>query len=224
LAGVALDHQLALAGDPSIVGAQEVLERAPHYLRAQLEFPYLEGAGFVCELHQGGGWGAVDAAYRDLPTTTAQILFPDRYAARVSAADPRDPGLPGGRWARARMDSLGAAQLLWLFEAPGGDIARALDDPRRAATAWAGGEIHLYTDGPATAVGVALVEGAGAGLCDAIGRWYRAAFREAGPAPADPGEALTSDGPTQDAVLHCDGADVRLGIAPDLSTARALAR
>ncbi len=217
-------QQLGLAVDPEILQAQAQLQGFPYVLRAQLEFPYAEGAAFVCGLYAQGGWPAVDAAYRALPTTSAQILFPQRYSAREGAVDPRDPGALGGAWKRARTDTIGAAELLWLFQAPGDDPQVSIDDPLGAVEAWAGGELHLWTDGPASAVGVALVDRAGDGtLCAAVARWYQAAFPRDRAAERRPGEALASDGGTQDAALRCGDRDVRLGIAPDLATARALA-
>lgn len=216
-------EQLGLTADPKIAEALAQLQNFPHVLRAELAFPYNEGALFVCGLYAQGGWPAVDAAYRERPTTSAQILFPQRYATREGAVDPRDPGTLGGAWRRARTDTIGAAELLWLFEAPGDDPQAGIDDPFGAAAAWAGGEVHLWTDGPATAVGVALVDRGNGTLCAAVARWYAAAFPGDRDAERRPGETLARDGQAQDAVLRCGGRDVRLGIAPDLATARALA-
>lgn len=215
---------LELADDPAILEAQAQLQEVPYVLQAELTFPYLQGALFVCNLYVQGGWPAVDAAYRELPTTSAQILFPERYFAREGAVDPRDPGALGGAWKRVQTDTIGAVELLWLFQAPGDDPQGAIADPLAAAEAWAGGELHLWTDGPATAVGIALVERGDDGvLCAAVDRWYGAAFPGDRAVDQEPGERLARDGATQDAVLRCDGRDVRLGIAPDLATARTLA-
>lgn len=221
------DQQLGLAGNLEVEAAlaQAQLQDFPYVLRAELTFPYTEGAMFVCTLYAQGGWRAVDTAYRELPTTTAQILFPERYAAREGAVDPRDPGALGGTYRRAHTDTIGAVELLWLFQAPGDNLSAGIDDPLGAARAWAGGEVHLWTDGPAGAVGVALVDRGNHGtLCAAVADWYSAAFPGDRAAEQQPGEKLARDGPTQDAVLRCDGRDVRLGIAVDLDTARALAR
>ncbi len=214
---------LGLAADPEVAEALAQLQSFPHFLRAELAFPYGEGALFVCGLYAQGGWPAVDVAYRERPTTTAQILFPQRYAAREGAVDPRDPGALGGAWVRASTDTIGAAELMWLFEAPGDDPRVGIDDPLDAVEAWAGGEVHLWTDGPASAVGVALVDRGNGTLCAAVARWYAAAFPGDRDAERRPGETLARDGQTQDAVLRCADRDVRLGIAPDLATARALA-
>lgn len=53
----------------------------PPYLVNSLLFPYSEGLRFVESRHVAGGFGAVDAAYRQPPISTEQILHPDRYLA-----------------------------------------------------------------------------------------------------------------------------------------------
>ncbi len=223
LSALSLSDQLALGSDPGAAASQEQLEAFPSYLQAQLLFPYTEGLSFVCSLEASGGWPAVDAAYADGPTTTAEILFPERFG-DPSPAEPRAPTAPGGAWTEVRTDVLGAADLLWLFSAPGDDEAAALDEPRERAAGWDGGRMTLWTDGPASALGVALRDGGegSAPLCDSVVAWYEAGFPDAVPAPAE-GVALALDGPAQDAVVRCAGGEVRLGIAPDLVTARAIA-
>ncbi len=222
LASFDLSQQLAMATDPEVLGSQQRLEDFPHALTAPLLFSYTEGLAFVCDRYAEGGWDAVDAAYAQRPATTAEILFPDRYP--LTPVEPRQPGAPGGRWREARSDTFGAADLLWLFAAPGDDAGAALAGARERAGDWAGGRSVVHTDGDATAVGLALVGGAGGGppLCDSLGAWYDAAFPDAAEAAVE-GADLARDGAAQDAVLRCDGEEVRLGIAPDLATARALA-
>ena len=217
-----LAEQQQMAADPEIAEAGEQLEDFPHVLTASLLFSYAEGLGFVCDRYAEGGWAAVDAAYEDRPTTTAEIMFPGRYP--TAAIAPRPVPQAGGAWEVAREDTLGAADLLWLFEAPGDDLASALDEPRDRAADWAGGTYALSTDGDASALGVALVavEGRGADLCASASTWYDAAFSDAAPASAQAAE-LARDGAEQDAVLTCEADEVRLGIAPDLATAATLA-
>jgi hypothetical protein len=213
--------QMALVNDPEAARALDRLSSFPNYLIASLEFPYTEGLAFVCDRYAEGGWAAVDAAYRSPPATTAEILFPDRYP--LTPADPRPPAAPGGAWREVDTDTLGAADLLWLFSAPGDDPAAALDGARERVSDWAGGRVSVHADGDATAVGLALVGGAGQGvpLCDSLREWYDAAFPDAAEAPPE-GAVLARDGADQDAVLVCEGDEVRLGIAPDLATARTL--
>jgi hypothetical protein len=205
-------------------GSLAEIGRVPHYLARTMLFPYLEGLLFVCQLQVEGGWEAVDSAYSDPPTTSAQILFPERYEAREGAVDPRDPGGLPSAWTRSDVSAFGAADLLFLFEAPGGNPAEALDGPLDLTAGWAGGEMHLWERGDDSALAVALAQRPeGPRLCDAVARWYEAAFggRDTG---VRPGESLALDGEAQDAVLSCRGTEVRLGIGPDLATARALVR
>src|SRR5215210_4583943 len=142
LGSVSLLDQLGSMFSPDMAAAQEQLAGAPSYVRNELAFPYLSGLSYVCRLYAEGGWPAVDAAYRDLPQTTAELLFPDR--AGVAPKVPRSIPSPGSGWTEAQKDTLGAAQLLWLFEAPGGDEGKAIDNASDAVQHWAGGAISLY--------------------------------------------------------------------------------
>jgi hypothetical protein len=214
------DDQLALA-DPELAGEAEAgLAELPYYLQQQLLFPYEDGLSFVCDLYAEGGWNAVNAAYADPPTTSAQILFPDRYEAGEEAVDLPDPEEPGGGWTLEGTHEFGAADLLWLFEAPGGQPSRALDQPLQGSAAWAGGELHLWERGDDSAVGIALAEREGADvLCTAVSKWYAATFQDATADGSALQGGLRLDGSLQDAVLTCTDDEVRLGIAPDLATA-----
>lgn len=57
------------------------LDSAPRAIREMWLFPYTYGRDFVAALYAAGGWSAVDAAYASPPTSTEQILHPDRYLA-----------------------------------------------------------------------------------------------------------------------------------------------
>ncbi len=214
-----LEEQQALINDPALAASLEQLAQFPYFLTAALRFSYEAGLAFVCDLYAEGGWDAVDAAYAEPPTTSAEIMFPDRYP--TPPVEPRPPSAPGEGWTEVRNDTLGAADLLWLFEAPGDDEEAALDDPRLRVADWSGGRFVLSTQGDATALGLALI--GGPTLCESMTAWYDAAFPDAADAPAE-GAALARDGPDQDAVIACNGNEVRVGIAPDLTLARAVLR
>lgn len=57
------------------------LETAPRFLREMLVFPYLRGQEFCAALYGSGGYEAVSKAYANPPTSTAQILHPQKYLA-----------------------------------------------------------------------------------------------------------------------------------------------
>lgn len=202
------------------MGQARGLAATPWMLQQQLLFPYTEGLELVCDQFADGGWAAVDAMYDDPPTTTAQVLWPDRYRAGEGAVDVPDPAVPSG-FQEVRRDQLGAAELLWLFEAPGDDQSVALSDPEGRAQAWAGGEVAVATRGQDTAVTVTLAEhdDAPLALCDSMTSWYGAAFPDA--RQAMDGDVTTFTGDGQAAAIRCDGSTVRLGIAPDATTAAA---
>ena len=223
LAHVALLDQLS--GLSGALSSQEDLARLPYYLQRNLTFPYLDGLAFVCSLVAEGGWAAVDRAYDAPPATTAQVLFPERYRAGEAAVDPRDGPAPAGpSWRAAPVRAVGAAELQWLLEAPGGDTGEALDHPNQRVAAWAGGEMRLWTDGDRTAASLAFVQRPGeTPLCATVVAWYQAAFPGGQAVEAGGDERLAVDGARQDAVVRCAGAEVRVGMAPDLATARAIA-
>jgi hypothetical protein len=202
----ALDHLSfadALRSIAPALASMRDLDALPHVVRSSMLFPYEEGLRFVCALYERGGWRAVDRAYRRLPASSAEIMFPERYGSGERPVDPPDPPRPGGGWRRLDVQALGAADLLTLFEAPGGDEKRALDDARARAGAWAGGEVHAWARGAETAIALGLVDRRPGGrLCDSIKEWRAAARIEA--------------------AVRCVGRDVRVGIAPDAGTASRL--
>jgi hypothetical protein len=57
----------------------EQLQKAPRYLRETLIFPYLRGQEFCAALSARGGYDAVSAAFKNPPTSTSQILHPEKY-------------------------------------------------------------------------------------------------------------------------------------------------
>lgn len=190
------------------------------YLQRQLLFPYTDGLSYACRLFDENGWRSIDAAYDATPASTAEVLFADR----AGAVNERTASLsvPAG-YDRAREDTIGAAQLLWLFEAPGGDTGAAIDDARGAAKRWAGGRTLLATDGDRSALGVALRDTAdGGALCDAVTRWYDAAVT--GDRRAADGDVTVFSGADRNAVVRCSGRDVRIGIADVLDAARGVVR
>jgi hypothetical protein len=158
--------------------AERRFQKLPHYLQASTIFPYGDGLNFVCSVFERGGWKAVDRAYGRPPATSAQIMFPQRYFGREEAVDAPDPRPPARGWKLVDVQAFGAANLLWLFEAPGGDTGRELADARERAAAWAGGELRVFGRGGKTAVGLTLVERRGErDLCASMRAWFKAAER-----------------------------------------------
>lgn len=216
--------QLRMLGDPRTRAGQQELEAAPYVLRRALIFPYEQGLAFACAQYRSGGWNAVNRAYERLPSTTAEVLWPERYERGEPAQDPEDLSRPSG-YEQALRSTFGAADLLWLFEAPGDDEAAQLSDAMQRAAAWAGGEQALFTDGERAAGGISLVRRPGeADLCSSMVAWLRAARPESRQSRDAPGERLALTGEPGGAVVRCKADQVRVGLADDLATARAVIR
>jgi len=98
--GIALMIELMLARDgkapmwsiPEFAGAIEKamsvpgaagdsLDKAPVAIRESMIFPYRAGLTFVAALRRRQPWSAVDAAFKNPPASTEQILHPDHYLA-----------------------------------------------------------------------------------------------------------------------------------------------
>ena len=186
----------------------------PLFLGHGFLFPYREGLGFVCDLYRRGGWEAVDRAYRRLPTTSAEILFPERYLAGERVVTPRRVGGPGGGWSRAEKTrgAFGAADLLALFEAPKNLPARAVDEPLERAAAWAGGRLDLWIRGRESALAITLVErGSEPTLCESMSEWYGAAFPRARRSESD-GRTMFAE-PGRSAAVACSGRHVLVAVS-----------
>ena len=220
VAHVGLAGQIESLGD-SVPGAGQ-FEALPDYVQRSLLFPYLDGLRLVCARWLRGGWDAVDHLYDHPPSSTAEVISPERYGDR-RPIEPRDPGRLPPPWRSRTARDLGPAELEWLFSAPGGDSTRALPDPRRLVSTWAGGELELWASGPDRALGIALAELPQAELlCGAMAAWYRAMSESSVSGGERADEELVFAASARSAVLACPGRQVRLGIAPDEATARLL--
>ncbi len=62
--------------------AQAQAADIPYILRVGLEFPYTTGLQFATRLQTEGGFEMIDEAYADPPTTTEQIIHPEKYLDR----------------------------------------------------------------------------------------------------------------------------------------------
>jgi hypothetical protein len=75
------------------------LPDAPPVLRDQLILPYLSGRTFTAAVWKKGGWEAVRGAWDHPPTTTEQILHPEKFMAGEGGRTTTAPALslPGGK-------------------------------------------------------------------------------------------------------------------------------
>jgi hypothetical protein len=121
----------------------------PQFVRETFVSPYLSGQAFVRDLLASGGQPALDAAFRDPPRSTEQILHPEKYG----VDEPRLVLVPdveeelGEAWDDLDVQDVGEAWLLRLL-----DLKLPSSDASDAATGWDGGQYRAWTTGTATAV------------------------------------------------------------------------
>jgi hypothetical protein len=128
----------------------EKLDDAPAILRVTLVAPYLRGLQFVASVQGRGGWPAVNNVHRRPPTTTEQVLHPEKYFAR----EPGEKiGVPDNRavlaagFTRIEEDTLGELELsVYLGQANDSGT----DD--QAAAGWGGDHLVVYVRDDETAV------------------------------------------------------------------------
>jgi hypothetical protein len=132
---------------------EKTLPETPPVLRAALVFQYSAGAKFVALAYLRGGWAAVNELLAQPPTSTEQVLWPDKYFVDRS---PPILVLPGGldtyqepeEWTVIEENTLGALTVRILVET-------FLDATRAAhvASGWEGDrfiafgkgdELHIY--------------------------------------------------------------------------------
>ena len=147
-----LQDYIEAGSDPE---ALAILERMPAILVRGLLFPYEAGVGFVLPAQTDGGWPGIDALYERPPSTTEQILHPEKYDAQEGAVEVALPAdlaeRMGDGWSVALEDTWGEFQTqLWLTES---DLD--LDVATDAAAGW-GGDRLAVLDGPGDAWAVVL--------------------------------------------------------------------
>jgi len=119
-----------------------VLANAPQVLKENLQFPYLYGARFVGTLLKGRSWQTLDSVYKYLPSSSEQIMHPDRFLSRdnpvkIDLADLG--GVLGPDWKKSDVDVNGEfGYLVALAEFIPPRIARV------AAAGWGGDGYALY--------------------------------------------------------------------------------
>jgi hypothetical protein len=173
----------------------------PAFVEQTFLFPYPNGEAFVEALMARGGEQAVDAAFRDPPVSTEQILHPDKYPEDVPQAV-QIPDLSsklGQGWSLLDQEEVGEGWLRILLR-----LRLAHGDADDAAAGWDGGLLRAWSDGSRTA---ALIDTA----------WD--SQRDAGEFAA----AMRDWIEQQPAEVQQDGTRVRLLFASDAQTLATLA-
>lgn len=128
-------------GDLESVSTDDI----PFFLMESMSFYYDEGALFVMQLWQSGGWDTVNDAWVDPPTTSEQIIHPEKYvdgegAVEVKINDPQPTF--GGDWRVIEDNSWGELGTR-IFIENGGVRSSAASD---AAEGWGGDRVYVVTN------------------------------------------------------------------------------
>jgi hypothetical protein len=112
----------------------------PEYFVADLVFPYTTGFECVLRAYRRGGWPAVNQLLMTPPTSTAELLHPDRNGTPGSVVASELSPTPEG-WEEVLTDTVGEWGLAFL-------LGRRLDKAEAAAAAagWDGDRIRLIRD------------------------------------------------------------------------------
>ncbi|MFO7281131.1 MAG: hypothetical protein C0P77_012070 [Thermoanaerobacterales bacterium] len=138
----ALAEELAIGTDIDFSGV-------PMVLFDLISAPYVLGEPFVDAVLADGGQEALVAAFADPPTTTEQVLDPDRYLAREAAIDVPTPTVPGEPVDEGMIGQLLVRLVL------GEELDR--DEARAAAEGWGGDMAVAWRDGERACVTATLV-------------------------------------------------------------------
>lgn len=120
----------------------EQFEKLPAVLKRQILFEYLDGMQFAGALFRAAGTTGLDAAYRNPPASSEQILHPEKYLAGDDMPVPvtfeSDPAVFAGL-RRVDDDTMGEIGVLSLLEESLG-----LQGARLTAAGWGGDRFRLY--------------------------------------------------------------------------------
>ncbi|NIM93447.1 MAG: hypothetical protein GTO18_07025 [Anaerolineales bacterium] len=122
----------------------------PPYALLDAEFAYMDGLAFVEGLYALGGWEKVNEAYGRLPTSSEQILHPEKYFSEESPIDvqpqPLDDTLGPG-WMLVLSDTLGE-WFTFLILGYGAEVESQLDEnlAAEAAAGWGGDTFQIFTN------------------------------------------------------------------------------
>ncbi|MCA9597634.1 MAG: hypothetical protein KC776_30185 [Myxococcales bacterium] len=76
--------------------ADQMLKNAPPMMRERLMFPYMRGLTFVGDLWRAGGFELVNRMFAHPPSTTEQVIHPEKYLAGEGAVAVDPPAAPEG--------------------------------------------------------------------------------------------------------------------------------
>jgi hypothetical protein len=124
------------------VAGGKTYRQAPPIFRESLMFPYLQGMLFAMSVAKDGGWEGVHRAYQRPPTSTEQILHPEKYLDEAQRDEPQRVILPDlksavdGQWRHLGGNCLGEFQTAVML--------RNVRGGKRAADGWDGDRYEIF--------------------------------------------------------------------------------
>jgi hypothetical protein len=197
------------------------LDDFPPVVVALLLFPYNQGFEFAEELYDEGGYELIDQAFSEPPTTTEQILHPEKYLEGEVGEEVTviDPGATlGGEWATTDLNAFGEYIISSLLVSENVDSGDAED----AAEGWNGDSYTVAGLGDESAV---VWASSWDSDDDAEEFAQTLNQRESDRLGEDAEEAdgtWTIAASDQVVLVHLDGSDVIYAQAPDEAGARTL--
>jgi heme-degrading monooxygenase HmoA len=124
-----------------------VFKSAPQFLQETVFFPYGHGASFIQKMWaQNPSWDSINKIYSDLPSSTEQIIHPEKYYGKRDEPKPVDAeGLAaslGSDWKVTYKNVLGEFSLNLVLS-----LHLSEERARRSATGWGGDQILLLENG-----------------------------------------------------------------------------
>jgi hypothetical protein len=139
-------------GQPHIpigTGAPPPLKGKSAYLKNTLIFPYTQGAKFAKRLYdETNSFELINAAYKDLPKSTEQIFFPEKYLNKANRDEPKETQFPrhmnDPRWKQIETNVMGCLSLRELFAMHVPSAAASSRECTEAWMGWGGDRYAVY--------------------------------------------------------------------------------
>jgi len=125
----------------SLQASGNQIKDVPPYLVESLLFPYQEGLAFVRYLYEQGGFDSVNEAFLHPPSSSEQIIHPEKYLAKE---EPQDIIFSSpyalSDWTTVRQNTLGEFDFRFLFRE-----VLSEEEALNASAGWAGSH-YLYAE------------------------------------------------------------------------------
>ena len=189
-----------------------VLSSTPRFLRETLIFPYGYGASFLQAIWKHNpSWEAINKIYSDPPTSSEQIMHPEKYYGERDNPKPVDAAAKsaklGPEWKIPYKSVFGEFMIGQLLELHIND-----DRAKRAAAGWGGDEVLLLENGAGQNAVWIETEWDTANdaekFFDAMDDWFKLHFPKASRRAATEGFSLIQNG--EFSALSREGKGVRI--------------